>query len=285
MVEWIMDFHEGQEAKISNSQAMHSLEMFRIAILFIIITEIISHFIFPLQSLSVLRSTSSSSRQSSETTSEPHLFERAYLRQYDVISQGLLFSSTIVLLKCANDSMLLSYLKPNSSSLLLTPSTPLTPLFGTRIHLVTTGMIGDSNIVRKGTEKSIVDYIKEYDRVPSASFIAHEITARIYAKFRKSIDTRPLICHSYVVDSENRKIFEIDPMGMVQEIDFGVAGRNKDLGVRKLRREYDDNLSVDAAKHISSEILRYQRSEEILRMLLMNESYPMRPTEVVHVLL
>lgn len=245
--------------------------------------------LIPWQFMSVMRGSARSASTSSHksTTTNPHEFEHAYIRQYDIINQGMQFASPVVVLKYSNNSILVSYLPldNDTSSLSLTKVQPIHRLLNTNMTLIMTGMIGDCRLVRKSIDKSVLEYIRDFDKAPTASYIANEMISNIFLKYRRSLDVRPLILHCYLIDRDNNVIYDVDPLGVVDEVDYGVAGRHASNGMDSLDDRYYDNMTLNNATDLASEVLLYEDPFDTLRKSLHSndsESHRLVPKTVMH---
>lgn len=159
---------------------------------------------------------------------------------------------------------LLSYNIPSTYSSLQVSygGSPLTMLSNPSQYMLITGIGGDCRYITRKVKQIALNHTMSFDCEPTALYIAKKVS-NILQYSTMTSGSRLFATHIFICDQRDKKIFEIDAIGNIAELNAGVSGHSMVKYNQLLQESYKHNLPLQEAENIARDILK-MKDEDVV---------------------
>jgi len=116
--------------------------------------------------------------------------------------------------------------------------------------LVVTGYMSDCRAVVRHLREVALNHTFAYDAPASSMLLANALSS-FFQRALMRPGARPLACHAFLVDTNEKIVVEIDAMGGYSSVTGGVAGMNEKLGRQLLEEEISKKEKDEKKKGVT----------------------------------
>jgi 20S proteasome alpha/beta subunit len=162
---------------------------------------------------------------------------------YELIKRA----SPIAILR-SNNSTIVAFATTDPDALQVPMVLPLNKLSNhPSLYLLITGISGDCRAVIRFAKETVLNNTVSFVSSPRGYIIAKSIAD--YMQSSTQGTSRPLACHTFIIDTANGELFQVNAAGILSEVIGGAAGRNMVDGIQILEQHLlarEQNVTKDS---------------------------------------